>query len=127
MGENFSIINKTKGKLPSLPFVVIKDDVLGKKYDLSIAYVNEKTSKELNKKYRNKNKPTNILSFALSKNEGELILCPVVIKKQAPDFEKTFSEFIVFLVIHGMLHLKGMKHGIKMEKAEKKYLSRTRF
>ena len=108
-------------------FSVIKNDILGKKYSLSIACVDEKTSKKINKKYRNKNKPTNILSFPLRKDMGEIILCPKIIKKEAKNFNKTFNQFLGFLVIHGMLHLKGYKHGKKMEEMEEKYLSRTKF
>ncbi len=121
MEEDFSLINKTKGKLPSLPFVEIKNDILGKKYSLSIAFVNEKQSREINKKYRNKDKSTNVLSFALLKNKGELILCPAVIKREAKNFSKNFEQFLGFLVIHGMLHLKGLEHSSTMERAEKKY------
>lgn len=127
MQENFSIVNKTKDKLPGLSFVKkitnIKKDILGKKYSLSIALVNEKTSKEVNKKYRGKNKPTNILSFLLSKNTGEIILCPAVIKKEVKikKFNKTYPELLGFLVIHGMLHLKGMEHSSTMERLEEKY------
>ena len=123
MQESFSIINKTKGKLGSLPFVKIKEDILGKKYSLSIAFVDEKTSKEINKKYRNKNKSTNILSFLLSKNMGEIILCPVVIKKEVKikKFNKTYPELLGFLVIHGMLHLKGFEHSSTMERLEEEY------
>lgn len=121
MDENISIINKTKGKLPSLPFALIKNDILGRGYSLSIAFVGEATSKKLNTKFRQKNKSTNILSFELDKNSGELILCPAVIKKENKNFDRTYSEFLGFLVIHGMLHLKGMLHGSIMEKAEKKY------
>ncbi len=121
MHESFSIINKSKGKLPSLPFEKMKDDILGKKYSLSIAFVDKKTSQRINKKYRKKDKATNILSFSLRKNEGELILCPMVIKKEAENFFKNFSQFTGFLLIHGMLHLKGMKHSSTMEKAENKY------
>lgn len=127
MRGEFSLINTTKGKLPSLPFVSLRDDILGQDYDLSIVFVGEKKSQELNKKYRKKNKPTNILSFALSSKIGELILCPAVIKREYKNFDRKLPEFIGFLVIHGMLHLKGMKHGEKMEKAEEKYLSRTKF
>ena len=108
-------------------FSIIKNNILGKKYSLSIAFVSEKESQNINKKYRNKNKPTNILSFPLSKNVGEIILCEAIIKKEAKNFKKTFNQFLGFLVIHGMLHLKGMKHGKMMEKAEEKYLSRTKF
>ena len=108
-------------------FTKLKNDILGKKYSLSIAYVNEKKSREINKKYRKKDKSTNVLSFSLRKNEGELVLCKAIIKKEAKNLKKTFEEWLGFLVIHGMLHLKGLKHGKKMEKLEKKYLSRTKF
>ncbi|MEK6848510.1 MAG: rRNA maturation RNase YbeY [Nanoarchaeota archaeon] len=102
-------------------FSRIKNDILGKNYSLSIAYVSEKKSRELNKRYRKKDKPTNVLSFALRKNEGELVLCKSVIRREAKNFGKTFPQFLGFLVIHGMLHLKGMEHSSTMEKAEKKY------
>ncbi len=129
--ENFSLINKTKGKLPSLPFVQIKDDILGKNYSLSIAYVTESVSRNLNKTYRGKDRSTNVLSFNLSKHEGELVLCPAVIKREAKNFDRTFEKFLGFLVIHGMLHLKGMDHSVTMEKRElkydKKYFSGNRF
>lgn len=122
-----SIINKTKGKLPYLPFLRIKNDILGKNYSLSLAFVSKKKSKEINKRYRNKDKSTNVLSFALFKAEGEIVMCPALIKEEAVDENKNFRELLGFLVIHGMLHLKGLKHGKKMEKLEKKYLSRTKF
>src|SRR3989344_1157811 len=121
MQKNLSIINTIKGELPSLSFIEIKNDILGKNYSLSVAYVDEKKSREINKKYRKKNKPTNVLSFSLHQNEGELVLCPAVIKREAKSFNKTFRQFLGFLVIHGMLHLKGMRHGSIMEKAENFY------
>ncbi|MDR3519825.1 MAG: rRNA maturation RNase YbeY [Candidatus Pacebacteria bacterium] len=121
MEKNFGSINKTKSKLPRLPFLQMKDDILGKNYTLSLAFVNEHESKTINKKYRDKHKPTNILSFLLHKNEGEIIMCPSVIKREAKNFDKTFTQFFGFLVIHGMLHLKGMEHSSTMEKLEKKY------
>ncbi|MES2023295.1 MAG: rRNA maturation RNase YbeY [Patescibacteria group bacterium] len=121
MQGDFSITNKTKARIPSCPFLLIKNDILGEKYSLSIAFVGEKSSQEYNKKYRGKDKSTNILSFAFSKNEGELILCPNVIKKEMKNFDRNFREFLGFLVIHGMLHLKGMQHSSTMERLEIKY------
>jgi len=76
---------------------------------------------KLNKNYRNKNKPTNILSFPLSKNEGEILICPEVVKTELKKFNRTFAELLGFLVIHGALHLKGMTHSSTMEEVEKKY------
>ena len=111
-------------------FARIKNDILGKNYSLSIAYVTPAKSRELNKKYRKKDKATNVLAFPLRKDMGELVLCPGVIKKEAKNFERTFEQFLGFLVIHGMLHLKGLEHSSTMEKAEeaydKKYFSRDR-
>ena|SRR3989344_7838876 len=101
----------------------LKNDILGKEYSLSIAYVSLNKSKELNKKYRKKDKATNVLSFALRKNEGELVLCKTLIKKEAKNQNRNLKEWLTFLVIHGMLHLKGLEHGEKMEKLEKEYLS----
>src|SRR3989338_665753 len=102
-------------------FSKLKNDILGKQYSLSIAYVSERKSREINKTYRKKDKATNVLSFSLRKNEGELILCPSVIKRETKKFGRNFRELSVFLVIHGMLHLKGMKHGSRMEREERKY------
>lgn len=110
------------GKIESL-----KSDILGRNYSLSIAYVSENKSREINKKYRKENKATNVLSFALRKDEGELVLCKAIIKKEAKNFSRTFSKWLGFLIVHGMLHLKGFKHGKKMEKLEKKYFSRAEF
>src|SRR3989338_3313556 len=58
---------------------------------------------------------------SLRKDTGELVLCNAVIKKETKKFDKTFPQLVGFLVIHGMLHLKGMRHSSTMERAEKKY------
>lgn len=121
MQENFSVINKTKGKIPNLPFLTIKNDILGEKYNLSLAFIDAKTSRTLNKKWRDKDNATNILSFPFDKKNGEILICPSVVKKELKKFDKTFDHLLRFLVIHGMLHLKGMEHSSTMEKAEQKY------
>ena len=81
----------TKGKLPSLPFVLIKEKILGKNYSLSVAFINKTQSKRINNKYRKKNNPTNILSFPLSKKEGEILICPEVAKNETKKFNKNFK------------------------------------
>ena len=119
--ENLSIINFTKGKLPALPFALIKKDILGEKYQLSIAFISPQKSKNINKTYRGKDYSTNILSFPFSKKDGEILLCPSIIRKETKKFGKNYRELLGYLVIHGMLHLKGMQHSSKMDKAEQKY------
>jgi rRNA maturation RNase YbeY len=107
--------------LSPLKIEKIKAAILGKKYSLSVAFVTPAVSHQINKKYRKKDKPTNVLSFALRPTVGELVLCKAVIKKEAKKLERNETDWLIFLVIHGMLHLKGMTHGSIMEKAEIKY------
>lgn len=117
---SLTITNTTKGKLPRLPFAKMADAVLGKEYDCSLVIVGSKKSQELNRTYRGKDNPTNILSFPLDKNEGEIFLDLKKAREDAVNFDRTYTNFIGFLFIHGLLHLKGLDHGTKMENAEKK-------
>lgn len=119
--ENFSLVNTTKGKLPSLPFVHMKDAVLGARYDLAVAFVGDARARLLNKTYRNKTYTPNILSFPLDKKSGEIFINLNTAKKQAPDFDRSYQNYIAFLFIHGLVHLKGFKHGSRMERTEAKF------
>ncbi|OGD68940.1 rRNA maturation RNase YbeY [Candidatus Campbellbacteria bacterium RIFCSPLOWO2_01_FULL_34_15] len=118
--ETISIKNQTKGKLPSLPFENIKNKALGKKYELSLVFIGDKLSKRLNTQYRGKNSPTNILSFPLSEDSGEIFINYKLAEKQAKKYEREFSDFIGFLFIHGLIHLKGFEHSSRMEEQEDK-------
>jgi probable rRNA maturation factor len=122
--DKFSITNKTKSTLPRVPFVNIKNAVLGKNYSLSLVFIGKKRSLKLNSSYRGKNKPTNILSFPLDKNCGEIFITPELAKKESVMFSRKPDNFIVFLFIHGLMHLKGMQHGSRMEEAECKLRKR---
>jgi len=117
-----TITNKTKGKLPRLPFVSIKNKILGRDYELSLSLLTSQKQKQINLKYREKNETTNILSFPLSKNSGEITIDQNKVRKDAPLFNMTYSQFFKYLFIHGCLHLKGFKHSSIMEKEEEKYL-----
>jgi probable rRNA maturation factor len=119
--EKFSITNKTNGKLASLPFVDMKEKVLRKDYNLSLVFIDEKEIRELNKKHRGIDSPTDILSFPLDKKSGEIFICLSQTKKMAKEFDREYKNFLAFLFIHGLLHLSGFDHSDKMEKEEKKY------
>ena len=120
-----TVTNKTKGTqaLARVPFVAIKNKILGEKYELSITFLTASMQRKINKKYRNKDETTNILSFPLSKTSGEITLDPLKIKSESPLFEMSYSQFLKYLVIHGTLHLKGFEHSSTMEKEEEKYLN----
>jgi ssRNA-specific RNase YbeY (16S rRNA maturation enzyme) len=103
------LTNLTKRKIPRIPWKKIKDEILGKKYDLSLVLAGNGLMKKLNLKYRRKNKTASVLSFPLSKNQGEIFI-NLSQKKYSP----------LFLFIHALLHLKGLKHSVKMKEQEKK-------
>lgn len=119
--ENFLVSYQTKGKLPSLPFVDMKNAILGKKYDLSLACVNKTKAQSLNTLYRKKTYVPNILSFPLDDSSGELILHIPTIKKEYKKFGLSYEGYVGYLFIHGCLHLKGYDHGTEMDRLEEKF------
>ena len=92
--------------------------VLGKDYNLNLTIVDVKEIQQLNASYRSKNVPTDILSFPLNENTGEIFICLSESKKEAIKFDREFDNFIGFLFIHGLMHLKGFDHSSTMESNE---------
>lgn len=121
--RNLTITRETTGKLPSLPFLRIKETILGKHYDLSLVFVGRNKAISLHKQWKSKNDPVNILSFPLSKNEGEIFISLEKARHECKNFDRTYHNYLAFLFIHGCVHLKGFTHGNKMEAVEKKYRS----
>ena len=117
----FFFFNETKAKMPQAIFRRMKDVVLGKKYELSVVIVSAEKIRELNRRWRDMDKPTDILSFPLSETEGEIYINPHMTKKEAPKFDRTYDNFLLFLFIHGLVHLKGYDHGVIMESIEKRF------
>ena len=116
----FSIHNTTKGKPPRLPFSQIKKAVLGEEYELSLVFIGTHRSRKLNKTYRGKDKPANVLSFHIDEQTGEIYIDMKTAAKEAKYFGRTPRQFIGDLFIHGLFHLKGYAHGSKMESEERK-------
>lgn len=89
-------------------------DVLGVDIneELSIAIVDEKQIQDLNKNYRNKDKPTNVLSFPMEGNFllGDIVIAPDYIRREAAEQGKNFEDHLTHLIIHGFLHLFGYDH-----------------
>lgn len=98
----------------------IKESILGKKYNLSLVFTTSSKMKKLNKTFRGKDNSTDILSFPISKTEGEIFISLNESAKEAKKFGREKINFIYFLFIHGSTHLKGFSHGSKMEMLELK-------
>ncbi len=121
MNPPLDIRNMTKGKLPSLPFADMKNAVLGEAYELSLAFISEAESHKVNLKTRGKDRPTNILSFPIDETSSEILICPEYAKIEAPNFDRNYENYLGFLFIHGLVHLKGFDHGSIMESEEEKF------
>ncbi|MCD8340506.1 MAG: rRNA maturation RNase YbeY [Burkholderiales bacterium] len=101
---------------------------------ITLKFVDEEEGKELNKSYRGKDKPTNILTFDYSHDpvEADLAVCVPVLEKEAKEQNKPLIDHLAHLIVHGVLHAHGYDHlddeeaGI-MEKREKEILETLGF
>ena len=102
-------------------------DVVGKIYgvenaELSITLTDDENIHALNKKYRGIDRPTDVLSFAFRESDepeiiggenemlGDIIISIERAKIQAADFGHSLLREIIFLEVHGLLHLLGYDH-----------------
>lgn len=108
-----------------MPLVRFAEAIFKGPYTLSIAILPSKRAKVLNVKYRNKSYTPNVLSFPLSKHEGEIILDLAEAKAQFDGgiAKGTWRAWVALLVIHSMLHLNGSRHGRTMERTLQKVLN----
>ena len=118
-----SIRNTTRSR-PRISFEKISDGILGSRYNLSLVLIADYLARRLNREHKGKDTPTNVLSFPIAKDEGEIFLNIRRAKRDAKNFGHSEKEHLAFLFIHGCLHLKGHKHGTPMEILEKKYLKK---
>jgi len=85
--------------------------------ELTIRIVDEQEISELNQQYRNKQGPTNVLSFPFDTDIeldipllGDLVICAAVVAREAKEQHKSLQAHWAHMVIHGTLHLLGYDH-----------------
>ncbi len=95
-------------------------------YELTLRIVDQDEIQSLNKQYRNKDKPTNVLSFPyeafpitipedmVDKRSipllGDIVICHDIIVQEAQQHNKMLEDHWAHLVVHGVLHLQGYDH-----------------
>jgi len=100
--------------------------------EISIALVGEGRIMELNKKYRGKNRVTDVLAFGDNDGLGEIVICLREVKKNTKRYETTFEKELSKVLIHGILHLLGYNHeksevqAKKLEEKENYYLEKLK-
>lgn len=92
--------------------------------EVTIRIVENEESQQLNRDYRGKDKPTNVLSFPFEAPPGieidllgDLIICKQVVEAEAKEQDKTPTAHWAHMVVHGSLHLLGYDH-IEDEEAD---------
>jgi len=107
--------------------------------ELVIRIVDEAESQQLNRDYRGKDGPTNVLSFPFdappevdSPLLGDLVVCAPVVAREAQEQGKTELAHWAHMVVHGVLHLQGYDHQTdteaeQMEGLEKEILQKLHF
>lgn len=93
------------------------------KKNISLVFVSSKKMQNLNYRYRKKNKITDILSFSslLGDSFGDLIFDCSLVKKQAISNKHSQKQELLYLLIHGVLHLLGLDHEKSAAEAKKMY------
>lgn len=93
--------------------------------NLSIAFVNPGEMQKLNRKYRRKDKSTDVLSFGkvahFKDDVNEVVICPETVKKEAKIYKKAFKKELIKVLIHGVLHTLGYDHEVSKSQEEKMY------
>ena len=125
--------------------------------ELSMLFVDEAAMADLNKRFAGKDGPTDVLAFPIDEEPteggrspdsggtgpgylpaepsdlpvlvGDVVICPAVAARNAPDHAGSFDDEVALLVVHGILHLMGMDHvddneANEMERRERELLDR---
>ncbi|MGL6119345.1 MAG: rRNA maturation RNase YbeY [Fusobacteriaceae bacterium] len=97
-----------------------------KPFYLSVAFVDNKIIREVNRVYRGKDSVTDVISFAYHETEdydvgpydtlGDILISVEQVKAQAIKYEHTFEREFYYILTHGLLHLLGYDHMIEDEK-----------
>jgi len=88
---------------------------------VTVRFVDAIEGRALNAEYRNRDYPTNVLTFVYddeSPRAGDVVLCAPVVRKEADEQGKSLAAHYAHLVIHGMLHLQGFDHERPTEAAQ---------
>ena len=127
--NNFEVFNETDEKIDleeekkfinyALEYKKLKGVIF------SVIFVNNETIKKINKEYRNIDKETDVISFALEDNKdidlkigrllGDIYISVPKMKAQAKEYDHSEKREMLFLTIHGLLHLLGYDHMTKEE------------
>lgn len=132
---------KISFKIRSLIKKAVKETLTEEKFEypaeISVSFVDNQKIHELNREYREKDRPTDVLSFPMWEKEelsdgsaldghavtlGDIIISAEKAKAQAEEYGHSIEREITFLSVHSTLHLLGYDHEISEE--DEKYMNK---
>lgn len=123
---NYDLKEETDKLYELLAFALKREKLDNVEFD--VIFVDSNTIHDINKTYRNVDRVTDVISFALEDNKtieldhrllGDIYICVERAEEQAKEYGHSFLRELAFLTIHGLLHLLGYDH---MEKEEEKIM-----
>ena len=96
-------------------------------YEVSVIFTDEAGIREINNNYRHIDRATDVISFAFAEGEGaqyapfllgDIFICTDVVAAHAGKYGTTFEEEMIFMVVHGILHLLGFDHHKAAERSK---------
>ncbi len=111
-------IKRTVDDTVRLPFQGLAEASLPQGFQLSLVLCGDTLAQKMNATYRKKTYRPNVLSFPLSKSEGEIFLNVRKAEREAHALGTTLNKRLALLFVHGCFHLAGFDHSDRMEALE---------
>ena len=115
---DYKISRSTICKIKKVIKMTVEEDYPEHNFEVSVTICNDEYIHELNKEYRGKDKPTDVLSFPMLEFDtpeimtllGDVIISVDTALKQAEEYGNTLERELCFLSVHSALHLLGYDH-----------------
>ena len=114
--KNFTVSNKLENKL-NQAFTLICNEENISNCSVNLKILDNNEIRELNKKYSNKNSPTNVLSFtnediskSITGDLGDIAISYEYVIEESNEQNKKFDDHLIHMLIHGVYHILGFDH-----------------
>ena len=115
-------------KINKVAAICLKEEQIPEEAEVDLLFVDNETIREMNREYRDKDNATDVLSFPMYEadeeidDEDEILFGDIVIsleraQEQCEEYGHSLEREVMYLLVHGLLHLAGYDH---MEEEEKK-------
>ena len=111
------LINNNLIKKLNNVFLIICDEEQLSDYSINLKITSDQEMKDLNNRFRNKNSPTNVLSFTnedismeVTGNIGDIAINYEYVQRESKEYNKSFDSHMIHMLIHGIYHILGFNH-----------------